>query len=333
VDLVLQQARRAAAIVQNLLAFSRPLAQGRTTLGIGEMLNEALELERANLEKKNIRVNFTTPDDLPPVDGDHKLLLQVFLNILANAEQSISPAHEQGKLDISVTRAGDKIRVTFADDGPGIPADIIGKVFDPFFTTKRPGGGSGLGLTISLAVIKEHGGTIEIESNPGAGAVIHVLLPAAVDLRPSSAPSTPAAKSAPAFPSLTTLRDHSVLIVDDEEGIREIVQEGLSARGMKVQAAGSSEEALAILAKNTCEIVLCDFNLPGMSGEKLFEEMRARLGSSVPRFVFMTGELVSPAVTERYRQKGARVLQKPFQLSTVATLLTELLQPQPSSAK
>jgi PAS domain S-box-containing protein len=333
VDLVLQQARRAAAIVQNLLAFSRPLAQGRTTLRVGEMLNEALELERANLEKKNIRVKFATPDALPPVDGDRKLLLQVFLNILANAEQSISPAHEQGQLDISVTRAGDKIRVTFADDGPGIPADIIGKVFDPFFTTKRPGGGSGLGLTISLAVIKEHGGTIEIESNPGAGAVIHVLLPAATDLRPSPTSSKPAAKSAPALPGLATLRDHSVLIVDDEEGIREIVQEGLSARGMKVQAAGSSEEALAFLAKNTCEIILCDFNLPGMSGEKLFEEMRARLGSSVPRFVFMTGELVSPAVSERYRQKGARVLQKPFQISTVATLLTELLQPQPSSAK
>jgi PAS domain S-box-containing protein len=333
VDLILQQARRAAAIVQNLLAFSRPLAQGRTTLRLGEILNEALEAERPNLEKKSIRVKLMTPDDLPPVDGDRKLLMQVFLNILTNAEQSISPAREQGQLDISVTCAGDQIRVTFADDGPGIPEDIIGKIFDPFFTTKRPGGGSGLGLTISLAVIKEHGGTIEIESNPGNGAVIHVLLPAAAEIQPSSAPSKTAAKSAPVLPFLATLSDHSVLIVDDEEGIREIVQEGLSARGMKVQAAGSSEEALALLAKSTCEIVLCDFNLPGMSGEQLFDEVRARLGSSVPRFVFMTGELVSPSLTERYRQKGARILQKPFQISTVATLLTELLQSQPSPAK
>lgn len=333
VDLVLQQARRAAAIVQNLLAFSRPLAQGRTTLRIAEMLSEALGLERANLEKKNIRVNLTVPQDTPPVDGDRKLLMQVFLNILANAEQSISPAREQGQLDISVIRVGDQIRVTFADDGPGIPADIISKVFDPFFTTKRPGGGSGLGLTISLAVIKEHGGTIEIESNPGAGAVIHVVLPAAAEVQPVRAPVAPMVKSAPALPGAAVLRDHSVLIVDDEEGIREIVQEGLSARGMKVQAAESSEAALDYLAKNTCEIVLCDFNLPGMSGERLFDELRTRLGSSVPRFVFMTGELVSSEVVERYRGKGARVLQKPFQISGLATLLTELLQPQPSSAK
>jgi two-component system, cell cycle sensor histidine kinase and response regulator CckA len=333
VDLVLQQARRAAAIVQNLLAFSRPLAQGRTTLRLGEILNEALALERANLEKKNIRVKFTAPDDLPPVDGDRKLLLQVFLNILVNAEQSISPAHEQGQVDISIVRVADKIRVTFADDGPGIPADIIGKVFDPFFTTKRPGGGSGLGLTISLAVIKEHGGTIEIESNPGAGAAIHVVLPAAAEIRPSPAALTPAAKSAPAFPGAAALRDHSVLIVDDEESIREIVQEGLSARGMTVQGAGSSEAALDYLAKNTYEMILCDFNLPGMSGEKLFEELRARLGSSLPRFVFMTGELVSSSDMARYREKGARIVQKPFSISVLAALLTELLQPQASPAK
>jgi PAS domain S-box-containing protein len=333
VDLVLQQARRAATIVQNLMAFSRPLAQGRATLRLGEILKEALQLERANLEKKNIRVQFTAPDDSATVDGDRKLLLQVFLNILANAAQSISPAHEQGQVDITVARIEDQIRVTFADDGPGIPAEIIGKVFDPFFTTKRPGGGSGLGLTISLAVVKEHGGTIEIESGPGAGAAIHVMLPLAAETEASPAPAGPAAKSAPASPAHRALGGHSVLIVDDEEGIREIVHDGLSARGMKVAVAESSEAALAYLAKQTCEIILCDFNLPGMSGEKLFEEMHARSGNSVPRFVFMTGELVSPAVTERFRQKGARVLQKPFQLSGLAALLTEILQPEPSQAK
>jgi PAS domain S-box-containing protein len=333
VDLVLQQARRAATIVQNLMAFSRPLAQGRATLRLGDILKEALQLEHANLEKKNISTKFTAPDDSFRVDGDRKLLLQVFLNILANAAQSISPAREQGQVDITVTRTGDQIRITFADDGPGIPAEIIGKIFDPFFTTKRPGGGSGLGLTISLAVIKEHGGTIEIESVPGAGATIHVLLPAAAHGEAPAAPAASAVQSTPALAGHAALGGHSVLIVDDEEGIREIVQDGLSARGMRVEAAESSEAALDYLAKSSCEIVLCDFNLPGMSGEKLFEEMRTRLGNSMPRFVFMTGELVSPAVTERFREKGARVLQKPFQLSGLATLLTELLQPEPSQAK
>jgi PAS domain S-box-containing protein len=333
VDLILQQARRAAAIVQNLLAFSRPLAQGRTNLRLDEIVREALALERVNLEKKNISVKFTAPADLPPVEGDRKLLLQAFMNILVNAEQSISPAHERGAVDVSMSRAGDRIRVTITDDGQGIPPEILGKVFDPFFTTKRPGGGSGLGLTICLAVIKEHGGTIEIESSPGAGARVHVTLPAIAEVRPSQVLAAPAAKPVSASAGPQALRGHTLLIVDDEEGIREIVQEGLAARGMSVHATESSEAALAYLAKNACEFILCDFNLPGMNGEKLFEELRAKMGASLPRFVFMTGELVDPSAVARYNEKGARVLQKPFQISALATLLAELLQHQPSAAK
>jgi CheY-like chemotaxis protein len=123
------------------------------------------------------------------------------------------------------------------------------------------------------------------------------------------------------------------LIVDDEEGIREIVQDGLSARGMNVQAAESAEAALAYLAKNKCEIIVCDFNLPGMNGGALFEELGRRLGGSLPRFVFMTGELVDSSFSDRYREKGARVLQKPFQISALAALLAELVQPQPAPSK
>jgi CheY-like chemotaxis protein/two-component sensor histidine kinase len=335
IDLIHQQARRAATIVQNLLAFSRPVARGRTTLRLDEIVKEAVSIERMNLEKRNIQVSLSAPDGAWTVDGDRKLLLQVFLNIITNAEQSISAAqHEQGELRISLTREGDKFAVAFADDGPGVPADIIGKIFDPFFTTKRPGGGSGLGLTISLAVIKEHGGTIDVESKPGEGAVVHVVLPAAAGRDAFQAPVVPAVagESMPPAPEAGALRDHSVLIVDDEEGIREIVREGLVGRGMKVHCLGSAEEALAWLAREAAEIVVCDFNLPGMNGEKLFEELRHRLGATLPQFVFMTGELVSSSVTERFQKIGARVVQKPFQLSALAVLLTELLQPESSSA-
>ena len=333
IDLIHQQARRAATIVQNLLAFSRPMARGRATLRLDDILKEAISIERMNLEKRNIRVTFSAPDGPLPIDGDRKLLLQVFLNIITNAEQSISPAREQGELKISIAREGEKIGVTFADDGPGIPADIIGKVFDPFFTTKRPGGGSGLGLTISLAVIKEHGGTIDVESEPGAGAVVRVVLPAAIEKEAPPAASVPPAKLAPALETAVAASGHSVLIVDDEEGIREIVREGLAGRAMKVHSVGSSEEAIAWLAQNSAEVVVCDFNLPGMNGEKLFDELRRRMGAAVPQFVFMTGELVSSSVTERYQEMGARVLRKPFQLSALAALITELLQPHSSPAR
>jgi PAS domain S-box-containing protein len=327
VNLILQQARRAATIVQNLLAFSRPASQVRLKVDLVEIMRAVLQSQKVSLSQKNISLKFTPPGELPAVEGDQKLLTQVFLNIIANAEQSISPARDHGTLEVSLGRDGSNVRVTFTDDGSGIAPEIIGKVFDPFFTTKRPGGGSGLGLTICLAVVKEHGGTIDVASNANAGTTVRILLPASAESLPEAGPTKPNGSSREG-----RLEGHSVLIVDDEESIREIVQDGLSARGMKVYAAGSSEEALAYLAENPCEIVLCDFNLPGLNGDQFFEKVRTRHGRWAPRFVFMTGELVDPSVSEKYQKKGARVLQKPFQISVVSALLEELLQEQPQES-
>jgi len=122
-------------------------------------------------------------------------------------------------------------------------------------------------------------------------------------------------------------------VVDDEESIREIVQEGLLARGMVVEGASSGEEALAQLAERRYEIVLCDYNMPGLNGEKLFERVRAQAGPAAPRFVFMTGALLDSATIAEFNKQGASVLQKPFHVSVLAELLTRLVQPQPAQLK
>ena len=336
VELVLQQARRAAGIVQNLLAFTRPALKGMSALRLDEVLREALLLEEPALSKKNILVKFVSPPDLPAAQGDRKLLSQVFRNIIVNAEQAISSTGDRGTLRVSLARVGEYVRVSLADDGPGISPENVGKIFDPFFTTKRPVGGSGLGLTICLAVAKEHGGTIEVESTPGAGATFHVLLPILSEqlLGPAPSPASPsastAAKSLRSREASGTLKGHTVLIVDDEDSIREVVQDGLASRGMQVHGVATSEAALSYLAGNKCDILLCDYNLPKMNGDQLFERLREQQGSAAPRFVFMTGELFEPSVLNRYRELGAAVLQKPFRISALAALLADLLQPQPS---
>jgi CheY-like chemotaxis protein len=132
----------------------------------------------------------------------------------------------------------------------------------------------------------------------------------------------PAVTSAPA-----SLRGHSVLVVDDEEGIRELVVEGLSARGMAVESVASSEEALAVLSTRSFDAILCDFNLPSLSGEALFERLREQPGGSPARFVFMTGDLLDAAALDSFARRGARVVQKPFQLAGLAALLGEVLEP------
>lgn len=324
VDTILQQARRAAGIVLNLLAFSRPSAHGNARIDLKAVVQEALQIEGALLAQKHIQVKFESPEGLPLVEGNRRLLTQVFSNLIENAEQSISAARGEGRLDISISSVDGRVRVTFADDGAGIAPEIVDKIFDPFFTTKRPGGGSGLGLTIALAVIKEHGGNIEVQSTPGLGAAFHVFLPPCAQAPAAAASSSPSLASPPGPAEI--LKDHNVLIVDDEESIREIMAEDLSRRGMKVHTVESSEAALGYLSTNECEIVLCDFNLPGISGEALFAKLLANENGPRPRFVFMTGDFVDAALVSKYREKGARILQKPFSVSVLAALLAELLQ-------
>jgi len=323
-DLVMQQARRAAGIVQNLLAFARPAAQAHSEVRLEAIVQQALQFAQPSLSQKNISVKFEAPGNLPAVVGDAKLLVQVFLNVIANAEQAISSVRDHGSLEIVLAAADGRVTATIVDDGPGIPAASVGKLFDPFFTTKRPGGGTGLGLTISLAILKEHGGTIDVKSPAGGGAAFQVILPVAGKSHPVAA--HPASPARPLAAHSESPRGHRILIVDDEEGIREIVQEGLAARGMKVDAAESAETALSLLAGNTYDIILCDFNLPRLSGEQLLEQVRKARGESAPRFVFITGELVDASRLAEFSEKGAVILQKPFRIPELAKLLAGLLE-------
>jgi PAS domain S-box-containing protein len=326
--LVLKQARRAASIVQNLLSFARPSNLVSKRLRIEDVLRGVTTTQELVLKPKNIDIAVAIESPLPAVQGDSKLLQQVFLNVIANAEQAILAAKPSGKITITIKPQDGKVAVTILDDGPGIPAANLGKIFDPFFTTRRTAGGTGLGLTICAAIVKEHGGTIEVQSAAGSGAEFTVLLPAFEELLPGPATSAPVQRPAVAPPAgRAQLQGHSVFVVDDEESIRELVQEGLSARGMIVEGAASSEEALTLLPQRTYDIVLCDYNLPGMNGDQFFEKLRAKNLAAKTKFVFMTGAMFEPSEMALFRDKGAFVLQKPFHIAALASMLIELLQP------
>ncbi|HKQ87528.1 MAG TPA: PAS domain-containing protein [Candidatus Acidoferrales bacterium] len=350
--LILKQARRAADIVQNLLAFSRPRASGLLPLRLEDVIQHILLARRAEFEKKGISVKVDVDPGLAAVEADRKLLTQVFSNIIVNAEQAISAAKPSGTISVAIKAGGDRVCISFENDGPPIPSEITGKLFDPFFTTKRPGGGSGLGLTICLAIVKDHGGSIEVESPQSGGAVFRIYLPAANRSAPPTQQFSPVAASAPATESqpsqsggrarvetsakprggvskiIPALQGHSIVVVDDEESILEIVEDGLSARGLAVAGFSKAEEALTHLEKNSCEVVLCDFNMPVMKGSELFERVRSQQGERAPRFIFMTGELVESEAIAALREQGALTLQKPFHIPAVADLLLTIFRPQ-----
>jgi PAS domain S-box-containing protein len=177
--LLQQQARRAAEIVQNLMYFSRPPAAGRSQINLSELIQRTLGLQSYSLRKNNVTVDFLPEESLPWVSGDPHQLMQVFLNLILNAEQAMHEVRDRGTLRIRLLREGNSVTATFQDDGPGIAPEILANIFDPFYTTRRPGRGTGLGLSVCRAILREHGGNIEAVSGPGGGAVFTVTLPVA----------------------------------------------------------------------------------------------------------------------------------------------------------
>src|SRR5579872_5763493 len=175
-----QQARRAAEIIQNLTYFARPPAPGKSRISLIEVLERTLNLHAYSLRKNNVTVDFLKEPGIPYALGDPHQLMQVFLNLVINAEQAIREVRDKGTLRIRLGRADNTVWVSFHDDGPGIPKENLPSIFDPFYTTKRPGRGTGLGLSICKSVMKEHSGSVEAANAPDGGAVFTVTLPVSV---------------------------------------------------------------------------------------------------------------------------------------------------------
>ncbi len=180
-----KEARRAAEIVQNLQYFARPPAPGRSQVNLNELVQRTVQMQAYPLRKSNITVDFLPEPAIPTVVADPNQLMQVFLNLLLNAEQAIRESREKGTIRVRLEREADSVLVVFQDDGPGIPAENLAHIFDPFFTTKRPGRGTGLGLSICKTLMREHGGNIEVASVPGGGAAFTITLPVGSEPAPA----------------------------------------------------------------------------------------------------------------------------------------------------
>jgi len=177
---IYHEADRAAKIVSNLLAFSGSPRLTRRRLRVDRVLTRALATRRSALMRAGIEIVREQPDDVPSVIGDQLLLHQAFLNVITNAEHAIAQSGRSGIVSIATSVTDRRtVMVTIADNGPGIPAEVLPRIFDPFFTTKEVGQGTGLGLTLAYGVIQEHGGTIHAANGPDGGARFTIEFPAA----------------------------------------------------------------------------------------------------------------------------------------------------------
>jgi signal transduction histidine kinase len=177
-DLVVLQrhARRVAQIAQGLLSFARQSPRDRRHVDLNELVEATLVLLEESLTREGITVRHVLEPDLPHVFGDANALQQVLVNLLTNARDAIE---EVGDIEIRTTASADRSDVTLLvrDTGPGVRADVLPRIFDPFFTTKREG--TGLGLSISYGIVRDHHGTIDVDSRPGGGTTFVLTFPAA----------------------------------------------------------------------------------------------------------------------------------------------------------
>ncbi|OLE46433.1 MAG: hypothetical protein AUG46_09610 [Acidobacteria bacterium 13_1_20CM_3_58_11] len=335
-ELTHRQARRAARIVQNLLEFSRPASPQKKPLDVNNLLDRTLQLQEHSLRRNNIEVDFHPGADLPGIIGDANQLIQVFLNLVTNAEQAIREVRDHGRIQIRACRNGNQVTITVQDDGVGVRPEALPRIFDPFYTTKRPGGGTGLGLSICMSIIREHGGNIEAETLPAGGSAFTIYLPAAPDQHRDAVPApseTGAGASETVRPETDLLVGRAVLVLDDEESLRVLLQEGLSARGLRVDCAATTDQALAHLGRFSYDVFLCDLHLSSggfmVNGRDAASRILGAAGSQKPALIYMTGDLVE--VTEGTAEPCC--LQKPFRISDVLALLRKVLSAAPVEAR
>jgi two-component system NtrC family sensor kinase len=315
--LIRKSAQRCQKIVQSLLSFARRHQPERKHSSINELIEGAVDFLHYQLKTSNIQIETEFDAELPKTMLDPHQVQQVFLNIINNARQAIEAHQPTGKIKITTQKCGLNARVTFQDNGPGIPEANLAKVFDPFFTTKELGKGTGLGLSLCYGIIQEHGGTITVRSKPGQGAAFVIDLP----LWKGAEGYTEGNKSPELVNAmvpqsgLTPGEGKKILVIDDEEAILTMVRDTLSGQGYSVETAVNGEDGLTFLSKNSYDLALCDWKMPGITGQQVYERLLTTNPSACDRMIFMTGDIINEKARV-FLEKTRRVcLPKPFSLA------------------
>ena len=310
-------AERCARIVRTFLAMARQQPPERGPVIINDVVTAALDITGYAIRTSSIDVTLDLARDIPPTLADADQLHQVLLNLIINAQQSLQerPPPRRIRVATEYLAAADMIRITVADNGPGIPPHLRARIFEPYFTTKPTGMGLGVGLAVSLGIVEAHGGTLTVDSPAEGGAAFTIALPV-------GAVQTTAVADA-ASPEVRG-DERRILIVDDEVEIRETLAEILTAARHRVDTVASGREALERMAATSYDVVLTDIRMPDLDGRALYHEIERRWPGQGARVVFVTGDTLTTASREFVAECGRPVIEKPFLPSEVRRVVAEL---------
>ncbi len=344
-----QNATRAATLVRQLLAFSRRQTLRPQVLDLGDALSDLTMLLRRLIGEK-VKLDLVHGRDLWPVKVDVSQFEQVIVNLAVNARDAMP---EGGKLTVRTGNlssedaaglsykgmpAADYVRIDVSDTGTGIPAEIVDKIFEPFFSTKEVGKGTGLGLSTVYGIVKQTGGFVYVDSEAGKGTSFHIFLPrhhAEKEVAPDIAAANGAATHgvakepppAEVKPRTDLTGQGTILLVEDEDGLRSLNARGLRSRGYSVIEAANGLEAMEALEEKNgaVDLVVSDVVMPEMDGPTLLKNMRGR--NPDLKIIFVSGYAEDAFEKSLPENQQFAFLPKPFTLSQLVAAVKETMAP------
>jgi len=343
-----QNANRAASLVRQLLAFSRKQTLRPQVLDVGEVLSDLTMLLRRLIGEK-VTLDVKHGRELWPVKIDISQFEQVIVNLAVNARDAMPnggrlqlrtgnvTAPECERFHAKGMPAADYVLVEVGDTGTGIPAKIVDKIFEPFFSTKEVGKGTGLGLSTVYGIIKQTGGFVYVDSVEREGTTFRIFLPRhvasatevaaerAAEAEAQAAGAADAAEPGKRAVSADLTGEGTILLVEDEEGLRQLNARGLASRGYTVLEAGNGVEAIDVLEKSEgkVDLVVSDVVMPEMDGPTLLRELRSRDPSL--KIIFVSG-YAEDAFQKHLPADGQfAFLAKPFTLKQLVNAVKETL--------
>ena len=327
---VRHQAERAAALTRQLLAFARRQILEPRNVDLNQTSIETLSL----LEKvigSNIEIKANLAPDLAVVRADPTQVEQVLMNLCINARDAM-PNGGSLIIDTSnitldaafcslqpLARPGDYVMLAITDSGTGMDAATLDRIFEPFFTTKEMGKGTGLGLATVYGIVRQHGGFLNVYSEPGVGSTFRVYLP----ISTTAAPARDLAED----PGPVAGGTETILVAEDHEGLRQLAQETLTGLGYNVLLAADGEQALQEFQRSSeTHLAVLDVVMPKLSGPEVY----ARLQETHPSLpvIFATGYSPDLAMIQKVQQQGFPVLQKPYSSRSLARAVRKTLDSQ-----
>jgi PAS domain S-box-containing protein len=327
-EAIQKAAQHGASLSRQLLAFSRRQMLDLKVLDLGQVVRD-FERMIARVLGEHIRWGAQSDPDLWHVKADRGQLEQVLMNLAVNARDAMP---DGGVLTVETRNAtiddstpdrmqaapGAYVRLSVRDTGIGMDADTQARIFEPFFTTKAAGRGTGLGLATVYGIVKQSGGFVDVESEPGQGTSFHIFLPAVAD--------TVADRPAQAAPRVTTpVETASILLIEDDTALRRLLARSLQRVGHRVRDAADSQGALAILAEDPrIDLLVTDAVLPGQSGPHLARQIEA--DRPALRVLFISGYSDDAILRLGLLNEQEAFLQKPFGPRTFVQKVQQVLR-------